>query len=80
LPQRVSEGGMYASLNKAAPMPKLPLFYPELNDALVDRHGKHAEFIEQVFADESMRELLKGLMLEAVYSKVRAAVANIAVL
>ena len=44
------------------------VFNPKLDDALVDRHGKHGDFIDKVFSDEAIGKLFRSLMLDRVYA------------
>jgi type I restriction enzyme R subunit len=46
-------------------------FREALDDALVNRHGKDAEFINQLFADQALGEFFRGWMLEQVYGRLR---------
>lgn len=43
------------------------------DDALVERHGKHAEFIDRVFGDKEILAFLRGKVLDEVYKKLTAA-------
>ena len=47
-------------------------FSRKLDDALVERHGKHAEFIERVFGDDALGKMFRALMLETVYGRLKA--------
>jgi len=47
------------------------VFTPKLDEALLDRHAKHAEFIDRVFADADVGRLFRSLMLEEVYGRLR---------
>ena len=49
------------------------IFNPKLDDALVDRHGKHGDFIDKVFADPEIGRLFRTLMLDRVYSSLAQA-------
>ncbi len=48
------------------------VFNPALDDALVDRHGKHADFIDKVFSDENLGTVFRAMMLDQVYGRLRA--------
>jgi len=48
-------------------------FREALDDALVTRHEKHADFINSLFADEALGDLFRGLMLDQVYGQLRGA-------
>jgi len=47
------------------------VFTKKLDEALLDRHTKHAEFIDRVFADQDIGRLFRSLMLEEVYGRLR---------
>ncbi|AHF03946.1 type I restriction endonuclease subunit R [Marichromatium purpuratum 984] len=44
-------------------------FREALDDALVSRHEKHGDFINQLFQDEDLAEFFRGWMLEQVYKR-----------
>jgi type I restriction enzyme R subunit len=46
-------------------------FKEVLDDALVNRHEKHADFINTLFADEALGEFFRAWMLEQVYGRLR---------
>ena len=46
---------------------------PKLTTALLDRHAKHGEFIDKVFADETIGKLFRDLMLDAIYKRLSRA-------
>ncbi len=41
------------------------------DDALIERHGKHAEFIDRVFGDKEILEFLRGKVLDEVYAQLK---------
>jgi type I restriction enzyme R subunit len=43
---------------------------PALEDALVERHAKHGDFINEVFADSDILAFLKKKVLDEVYAKL----------
>jgi len=45
-------------------------FREALDDALVSRHGKHADFINQLFADATMGDFFRAVMLDKVYEQL----------
>jgi type I restriction enzyme R subunit len=45
-------------------------FREALDDALVNRHEKHGDFINKLFEDEALGTLFRGLMLEQVYERL----------
>jgi type I restriction enzyme R subunit len=47
------------------------VFKPALEDALMDRHAKHTDFINKVFGDEALGEFFRALMLDRVYEALR---------
>ena len=44
------------------------VFEPKLNDTLIDRHARDGEFINAVFTNPEMREMLREVLLEDVYT------------
>lgn len=46
---------------------------PAVEDALLSRHDKHTDFINQVFANPDILKLLQRAMLDEVYKQVNAA-------
>ena len=44
---------------------------PALDDALVDRHAKHGDFINKVFDDEAVGAFFREMMLDVVYRRLR---------
>ena len=48
------------------------VFGPALENALIDRHAKHGDFVNQVFADEAFGRALGALMLDLMYERYRA--------
>lgn len=56
---------------------KIP-FDEALDDALVERHARHAEFINKVFEDDALGAMFRALMLERVYARLTAAPAGVA--
>ena len=44
---------------------------PAFNRTLAERHGKHADFIDQIFQDPGMLAFLRSLALDKVYSRAR---------
>lgn len=46
-------------------------FKEALDDALVNRHEKHADFINKIFADAALGEFFRGWMLDKVYDELR---------
>ena len=46
---------------------------PALEDALAERHAKHATFIDRVFGDAEMMAFLKRKVLDDVYGKLTEA-------
>lgn len=49
---------------------KVP-FVEALDDALVERHAKHGDFINKVFEDEGLGAFFRALMLDRVYGRLR---------
>ncbi len=46
---------------------------PAFDDALVDRHAKHASFIDRVFSDDEILKFLRKKVLDEVYGRLREA-------
>jgi hypothetical protein len=46
------------------------VFNPALDDALIDRHGKHGDFVDKVFSDEQLGRFFRTLMLDQVYERL----------
>jgi type I restriction enzyme, R subunit len=46
------------------------VFTPKLDEALLDRHAKHGEFIDRVFADADMGRMFRSEMLRLVYGRL----------
>jgi type I restriction enzyme R subunit len=46
------------------------VFDKKLDTALLDRHAKHADFIDKVFSDPDMGRLFRALMLDQVYGRL----------
>ncbi len=46
------------------------VFHPKLDAALLDRHAKHADFIDKVFADQEIGGLFRALMLDQIYERL----------
>ena len=42
-----------------------------LDDALVDRHAKHGDFINKVFGDEAVGAYFREMMLDLVCGRLR---------
>ena len=43
---------------------------PAFDEALVDRHAKHAEFIDRVFADEELLRFIRTRVLDDIYARL----------
>ena len=48
-------------------------FVEALDDALVERHAKHGDFINQVFEDEGLGAFFRSVMLDRVYGHFKEA-------
>ena len=45
------------------------VFDPALDKRLVERHGKHKDFINSIFGDKEMKDYFHSLMAESIYEK-----------
>ncbi len=45
-------------------------FNEALDDALVGRHEKHGDFINQLFQDEALGAFFRSVMLDQVYGRL----------
>lgn len=43
---------------------------PAFDEALVDRHAKHAEFIDRLFADEELLRFIRTRVLDDIYARL----------
>ena len=51
-------------------------FSRRVDDALVERDGRHGEFIEKVFSDGALGKMFRALMLETAYGRLKAGPAD----